>query len=91
MPSESASTSRPSELVRRALPLRLAEVGGVRAAGVEALTRAAASGDVDRTAMPARAAVLEEDGTVVLARTVSTAGETAAGLCSGPPLTMLSS
>ena len=34
---------------------------------------------------------LEEDGTAVLARTVSTAGETAAGLCSGPPLTMLSS
>ena len=85
MPSESASSSRPP-----ALPQRLAEVGGVRAAGVEVLTRAAATGDADRTAMPARAAVLEEDGTAVLARTAP-AAETAAGLCSGPLLTMLSS
>ena len=85
MPSEPASSSRPP-----ARPQRLAEVAGVRAAGVEALTRAA-TGDVDRTAMLARAGVLEEEGSAVLERAAAAAGETTAGLCSGPLLTMLSS
>ena len=83
MPSEPASSSRPP-----ARPQRLAEVAGVRAAGVEALTRAA-TGDVDRTAMLPRAGVLEEEGSAL--ERAAAAGETTAGLCSGPLLTMLSS
>ena len=91
MPRESASSSLPPALPQREMASRrLAEVGGVRAAGVEALTRAAATGDVDRTAMPVRAAVLEEVGTAVLARAAA-ACETAAGLCCGPLLIMHSS